>query len=428
MGKALQIKKQSFMDFIIKGLIFCIIFQNVKLFSVLGAELKPVHFFVILAILYCMIAKPIKPRHFLVGICFLILPVLPLYRINDVMEWLKSYVIYVLICLFFTFAIRHFIAEFKKNYNNYIMLTLNVILFMQVLGIIQFISMNLFGYFLFQDFWGRFQFHYSQFGMSGGLYRAYSLFYEPSVFAWVSNTSLAITLFCDKNIMTNERKVVYAMFSMVAIACTLSASGLVITLVLCGVYILLKSKNPDKIISSCFAVLFVVLALLVFTDVLNPLTRIFRELQTPNTSGYERIVTPILYMGKVFENFPLFGRGLGQEGGVDIIGTIGRYSAVHNSIVGVIVCFGLSSLLFYIPAITYSVKRIKANRSWLLLLIAIFGIYISNGAFCSLDLFMFLILLVAVGIYVPETKEKVLVKKEPVYGKRNTYIRNRSGI
>ena len=389
-------ERSPFMSFIIKALIICIALENVKIITIAGAALKPIHFIMILASVHCMLFKSIPLKHLGWGAFFLLLPVLPIYRIGDLGEWAKSYVTYVIMCLFMATAMRHFIAEFRRKARSYIRLLLNIIAVLEILGIIQFIAMNLFGYMLFKDFWGVLQFHHSQFGVSRGFYRAYSLFYEPSFFAWVCNTSLAVCLFVGEEI-NRQKKIGYILLSIVSVLCSLTTSGLAIALAIFAVFVLVRSKNPSKIIGSVVAAAVILVVLISFTDLLSPLKRIFTEIKTPNTSGYERIVTPMLYLKRTLENYPLFGRGLGQEGNVDAIGIIGTYSAVHNSIFGIVVWFGLSAMFFYIPALIYCRNRFKENRRWLILFTMIIGIYVSNGAFCSLDLFMFLVLIIAVG-------------------------------
>ena len=389
--------KNAFMSFIVKCTIICIALENVKIITIAGASLKPIHLVLSLAAVYCMLANPVPLKHIAWGVFFLALPVFPIYRIGDMGEWVKSYMVYAIMCLFIAFAMKHFIAEFKRNTSGYVKLMLNIIVVLEILGIIQFVMMNLFEVFFLKDFWGIFQFHHSQFGKSGGLYRAYSLFYEPSFFAWVCNTSIATCLFYSDGTLSSHRRLFNILLSLVAVMCSLASSGIAIALVIFAVFVLVRSKNPIKVIGSVLAAGIVVLLVAAFTDLLAPLNRIFTEIKTPNTSGYERLVTPMIYMKRSLEYFPLFGRGLGQEGNVDPIGIIGLYPGVQNSIFGIVVWLGLSSLFLYIPAFVYCIRRLKENRRWLILLTMIFSIYVSNGAFCSPDLFMFLVLIVAIG-------------------------------
>ena len=204
-------------------------------------------------------------------------------------------------------------------------------------------------------------------------------------------------MFSEKEAISNKIRIPLLILDVVAMASSLSAAGFIVMLAIIFLFIFVRTPNLYKRIKGLFFVVLALVLLVAFTDILKPLKRIFIELSIPGMSGYERVVTPMLYAKEALHNFPLFGRGLGQEGFVDAVGVIGRYKAVHNSIFGVIVHFGLSSLCLFIPAIVYAVKRIGENPKWVLLLINILGIYVSNGAFCSLDTFMFLVIIVAFG-------------------------------
>lgn len=390
-------KHRSFMRFLVSALIVCVSLENLKVLDIIGAALKPVHFVMIIASAYCFMFKKKHATDIFVGMMFLIIPVFPLTRINDINEWFKSYMIYFIICVFMMTALRYVIAEMQLNYSYHLKLLVYIIAFVEVLGIIQFICMNFFGYFFLQNFWGSFQFHFNSFGESNGFLRAYSLFHEPSFFALVCNTSLAILLFLNNDLFSTRKKVFLILLSLISVVCSIAVSGIVISMVLIVLYLLLKSKRPEKILFYLIIAFMAFLAIWFFTDLLDPLDRIADELQTEGTSGYERMVTPFLYVEKVFEHYPIFGRGLGQEGDVDLIGIIGRYTGIQNSLIGIVSTFGLSVLFFYIPAIVYSIRKTKENRFWLILLVNIIGIYASTGAWCSLDTFLFLVLTVAVG-------------------------------
>ncbi len=382
---------------IVRCLILCIILENVKLFDIMGAAIKPIHIVIILASIYCIVCERMYLKDIAIGTLFLALPLLPIFRINDLTEWLKSYVIYALMCVFLATAMRYVIAEVQVNYKKHLKLLLVTIALTQILGVIQFVCMNFFDYFWLRNIWGEYQFHRNQFGMSYGFYRAYSLFYEPSVFAWVTFTSFALLLFFEKKTISPKARMAFLILDVVAMACSLSAAGFTIMLVIMFIFIFVRTPNLYRRLKGLFFVLLGIAAVIMLTDILKPLKRIFIELSIPGMSGYERVITPILYAKEALYNYPLFGRGLGQEGYVDAVGVIGRYATVHNSIFGIVMCFGFSSVFLFIPAITYAVKRIKENPYWILLAINIAGIYISNGGFCSLDTFLFLIIIVAFG-------------------------------
>ena len=93
-------KKNTFMDFVIRAIIVSILFENMQIISIMGAGFKLLHLILILCILRQLITRPLKLKALTLGIIFLLIPVLPLYRINDIVEWFKSYVIYVILVLF----------------------------------------------------------------------------------------------------------------------------------------------------------------------------------------------------------------------------------------------------------------------------------------------------------------------------------------
>ena len=108
----------------VQSFILCILLENVKIFDVMGASIKPIHVVMILSSLYCIVFEKMYIRDISIGMLFLALPLLPLYRINDLTEWLKSYVIYALMCVFLATAMRYFIAEIQVNYKKHLKLAL----------------------------------------------------------------------------------------------------------------------------------------------------------------------------------------------------------------------------------------------------------------------------------------------------------------
>ncbi len=400
-----NMKPARFMNWLIVGAILCVALENVKLFDVFGAPLKPMHILMLLSVCFCFFFTEIRIRDLLIGLFFLVLPIFPLYRIGDPMEWFKSYVVYAIIAAFMMTSFRLFLRTMEEHKARYVKLFLSVIAVTQILGVVQFVCMNFFDYFFLENIWGIFQFHKSQYGMSRGFYRAYSLFLEPSFFAWVSNSAPAVALFVNKEILSLRFRLTYIILAVVAVFCTLSVSGLGVMLALLVVWALLRAKNLKQVLISAGIVAALLLIVVLCTDLLKPLRRIAIEIAAPGTSGYERLVTPFLYLGKTLENFPIFGRGLGQDGAVDAVGVIGRYASLQNGLFGIFVWMGLSALCIIVPALVYAFKRIRANKMWLLLLLGVIGIYVSTGAWCSLDTFLLLMLIVGIGSAVPAARK-----------------------
>ena len=111
-------------------------------------------------------------------------------------------------------------------------------------------------------------------------------------------------------------------------------------------------------------------------------------------------------MVSTFNYYPLFGRGLGQEGNVDAVGVIGLYEGVNNSIFGIFVNFGSCAFIYMLFFVNFIMNKIKNNRDYLLLIVALFGIYASTGAYLALDTFVVLIIVLFVGD-LPQNKESI---------------------
>ncbi|UYZ21795.1 O-antigen ligase family protein [Mesobacillus jeotgali] len=186
-------------------------------------------------------------------------------------------------------------------------------------------------------------------------------------------------------------------FNVVAIAVSVSASSLLILLVIYGLSVIMEIKNPVKFILLFFISIVVFFFLMKFTTFFSSLERIGNEINASGTSGYERINSPWQYVVSTFNYFPFLGRGLGQEGNVDPIGVIGLYEGVHNSLFGIFVSFGLSALVYIIYFIYYFVRKIKMDIDFLILMVALLGIYASTGAYLSLDTFVVLVLVLFIG-------------------------------
>ncbi len=402
----LILKKKSSILLII--MIIAIALENFKLINILGAPIKLTHLVFIVAIINSLYMRIVKQqfnlKHLTILLFFLILPLLPLYRVVNTTEFLKTYVIYIIMISFMSFSYLDFSKKINATYKIYIYLFLWVILLVQILGIIQFVCMNYFGYFFLDGIWGGFQFHRSIYGMQFGLYRAYSIFHEPSFFGWISTSSFAICIYLKKKFyLINPKYYLFQCCNVIAVGVSLSASALLILLLIYGISILLEMKKPIKFIVLILISFTTLLILDKFTNVFNSLERVENEINTSETSGYERINTPVQYMIATFENYPVFGRGLGQEGNIDAVGVIGLYEGVHNSLFGILVNFGLSSIILIIYFLQLFFKKIKNNMDYLLLIFALLGIYVSTGAYLSLDTFVMLVFILFIGD-LPERK------------------------
>ncbi len=379
---------------IISLIIIGVLCENIKIFDVMGAPFKLDHIIFLLAIIVTGIH--IKLKRLFAGILLIVLPCLCLYRIGDKGEWLKSYIGYLFLVTFLIFVFPKFLREFKRNHTYYLRLLLKTIAFAQILGVIQFFCMNLFNVFFLQDVFGVFQFHKNVFDMTNGLYRTFSVYHEPSFFGLVTITSITTLFVAERTILTRREFAFFGILNLLSVFISLSASCMLIALTLLFFYQFIMRKNILIKVLFMLVVAGGIVGMAYFTQVLAPVQRI-HEIGIENSSGYERITSQWLYVKKTLQYYPLLGRGIGQEGNVDAVGIVGLYSAMHNSLAGVIVHFGLSALLFVLPLISLLAGKLKSNPLWGLITVAILGIYVSTGAYLSVDTFCMVILLVAVG-------------------------------
>lgn len=382
---------------VIELLIISIFFENVKIVSVMGTAFKPTHIVFLMAILAGIYQRYVPKRDMAAGVLFLLLPCLPLYRINDKMEWFKSYVIYAMLLFFLIFAFRRFVVEFKKNYKHYIKILVYVIAFTQVLGVIQFICMNFLNFFFLRDVFGTFEYQRNIFNMANGFYRSYSVYHEPSFFGLVTITSVTVLFTLGKQVFSPRQYNILIGLCILAVFVSLSASCLIIFLILLIMHQFVENRDVRVKIISIMALGIVLFVLALSTNLLSPVMRLFTEVNRVNSSGYERITTQWMYVVKTLQNYPLLGRGLGQEGNVDAVGTIGMYSSINNSLAGVVVNFGLGSIFIYGTLIINGIKRVMYKKKWILICMAVFGIYASTGAYVSVDTFNMVVILVTTG-------------------------------
>lgn len=379
-------------------LIISLATENIRIFSMFGGDIKLPHIACILAILVVFREKIIIRRNsFIVVNLFIILPMLPLYRISNQVEWIKSYMNYSLIIIFLFFVIPQLIKMFNVNYKNYFKLIIYIIAFTQILAVIQFIMMNFLGIFFLQDIFGVFQFHSSMFGIQNGYYRAYSIYHEPSVLGWVCTSSISFILFSKINIFPIGKKFFFLLLSFITILLTFSSSALCILIAIILTYLLVNKVISIKFMFVLGGIILSLVICILFTDVLDSLKRIPNEIFTENTSGYERINTPIQYSLQTLRYYPIFGRGIGQEGLVDKVGIIGNYMSINNAILGIFVNFGLSSVCIYYTIFRFLHANIIKNKNWWILSINMFGVYLSTGAYLSLDIFVFLVITILIG-------------------------------
>ena len=371
-------------------LAICVVLENFMLFSAMGAPVQPSHLIFLIAILAALFGSElhVKKTNLAVALILFVLPLVPLYRISDTMEFIKSYVIYALDIVFICFAVPGIIEVLSepKVYDKFLRILIGAITLAELFGILQFGINNAIGRDIAYGIFGRFESHVCLTSYKFGVYRAYSIFHEPSVFAWICSFGLAILLYKGKTVTENRKKLVlYYGINAVAMLTTLSTIGYVTYFLLLVCYFLLEKEiNASKLFLLVGLFVGVYLAMK-YTNAANVVSRITVELNAENSSGYERTVVPLEYLKRTLKYYPVFGRGLGQVGNVDKVGIIGLTSGVNNSLIGIFIDFGLSAI---IPIAFFAKKMItclKYDRKFIIIVLNMLMILFSTGAYMALS-------------------------------------------
>lgn len=374
---------------ILAAMVVSIALENIKLFSVLGTAFKPTHVIFIAAILRVLLRGKIHmpPRKLFVLLFFIVLPMLPLYRISETQEWFKSYVIWLIGVFYLVLGQRYYMLAFRKHRKKLIRLLIHVILVTQVLAVVQFILTNFFHYEFLRNPFGIFQYYPSFISRKSGFSRAYSVFHEASVLGWVNSTQFALLLFTKKEgiIGKRERIVCYGL-CVAAMLVSVSATAMFLVVGIYLLYLILNAKKKITVIQ-IFAGIVAFIAIWNFTDILAPLKRLTEEYDLVHSSGYERFNTPMQYAIRTLEYYPLFGRGIGIEGNVDKVGWIkdALAATANNSVFQVVMNFGLSSVFLFIALFSFVWRTWRRNKNYLLMLANLLGVLISTGAYLSMD-------------------------------------------
>ncbi len=373
---------------------FCMVasiyLENFQLCSILGAPLMLSHLVFAGAVPISLRSSRGKvSRKSLPWILFfLALPALPLYRIGDLREWVKSYAVWALSVLYLGLAfriIRKGISDLERR--KMIRLFFFLASGTELLAICQFLLMNTAGVLFLAHVFGPFQRIPAFVSQKGGLYRAFSIFHEPSVLGWMVSNELSVLFYVEEERILSPGIWRLCLFlSIFAMLVSISASGMFQMLALLTLFFILRGKKR-KILLQGLIVPTILLLLWCFTPVLQPLMRARSEAGREGTSGYERLTLSKLYAEKTLERYPLFGRGIGQSGEVDQVGVIstGISERANNAFYELIVNFGLSALFPACVFVLEAVRSIRRDTMSLLLYVSLSGILLSTGAYLSMD-------------------------------------------
>lgn len=382
--------KKTKWSFLLRLLIISILFENFTVMNIIGASFKLYH---VVAFLGLFFSLGKKTKFSKVGILYfltaIVIPLLPLYRISDKFEFFKTYFIFFIFMLFLLLCFKDLKNEFIRNFNFYVRYIVAVVVFAAIFGIIQFV-LNLSGITILNNIFGAREFAAQAVGFALGFRRVNSLFHEPSYFGFILCMGESIVLYSlDKKIL--KRPLLILSIIMLAAIMTFSTSTYILTFGIILLYFLVNHGFTIKKLFLFIALMLVLIYVFSFSDLSNVFLR-YNEIGIENTSGYERVVTPALYVSKTMQHYSLLGRGMGQEGLIDEVGIIGRYPGVHNSLFGIFVILGLSALHYVVPVVKMAIKSIKCDKNSTLVIATLFGSYALTGAVLSFDTYMLLII------------------------------------
>jgi hypothetical protein len=370
-------------NFLLGLTIISVLSENLTFVNMAGASLKLYHICALLGVLFAVFDRYIdlSRNEMILGAFFILFPLLPLYRINDRLEFFKSYLIYILFIIFVLLCFKKLSTAFSEKYDFYYNLLFAVIEFASIFGILQFLLNNVLNVTVLNNVFGSLEFQKLDPGMMLGLRRANSLFHEPSYFGWVECFGLAM-LFYDEYGVLKRRGLKYAI-TIAGIVVSLSTSAYYCAIFLLILFFVIRRKDL-KTFFGAIALVIVFIIVWQRTGVSSVFDRM-SSINTQNSSAYERFNTPAEYVKRTFDYYLFLGRGMGQEGNVDKVGTYGLYKAVNNSVFGIWVTFGLGAIFYIGLYLGLFIKYIKENYYSFLFLCMTFFIYLSTGAALSFD-------------------------------------------
>lgn len=389
---------------LVGSIVLSIFTWNIRLFT-FGSDIKLIHL-VAISIISLACLKTAHFKDFWGLLACAALPLFSLLNVQSTASFSTSYVMWLLTIGFIFLGIpylnRVFIVDDLKFA---IRLSIYFMAGASAFGCFQFFANNFLAFDLY-NFFGPIQAHAHYPNTILGIDRATSVFIEPSQFAWVCLFFLCLMGFLylnrvDLN-LPRWRRVFVIIASGVGVA--LSALGFIGAL---GLFtLLLLERQGQRGRKYAYVILgFAVVFGLVF---LTGAARFLRldTIAIEGTSGFQRVISPLLALLDVAEVYPLFGRGLGQQGIFDL-----RLPAseeiTHNAVFGFWIVFGLlgGALVLTFLAVAYG-KSLWEGRGALLLLFITGFMYLSTGAFIALEI-PFLLSLASFAVTLVKREEEV---------------------
>lgn len=354
----------------------CLFLSNFSIITLMGKKLRPLEIIVPLVVVIFLMkigSMKFNPLY----IVMTILPLFGLFNVIDLKSFLESYAFYFLE-IFVLYAIlenSHKIPDGIKYRT--IELTLKLFILCTIYGLVQFALANFLNNMSLYNSFGWFQYHKHYDNQLQGIIRATSIFYEPSVFGWMS-----VFVFClNEYFFVKKFNTIVRICTFVAVAISFSSSAILGMLLVFVLNIFVQKNRQNG---------FVYIVLLLITILIGSFMRIewnslFRlnTISSLGSSGYNRVTYPFIAMLQSLKIYPIFGRGLGQISVFDV--SIGNSGQIYNAIFGIIVSFGISSLIVYSQMLKVFLKWLKLDFSSIIFIALILFLLFSNGSFLTLE-------------------------------------------
>ncbi|WP_435163687.1 hypothetical protein [Paenibacillus glycanilyticus] len=375
-------------NFLLAGVVLI----NFAVVNMGGLKLSALHLtFILLVGVVLLRIRRIELDKAITILLLLALPLINVYFVSDQLEFFKTFMTYTILLLTYFCVIPFLQGQGSEVFKVFYRRLLIVILVLQVFGIIQWAAANFLNNMSLYNAYLPFQFNGEQLiGTYKGIIRANSIFPEPSIFAIICNLSSALILAFNRL----KKDLLFFILNLLCLVITFSSSSYLFYLLIVAVYLLVRRR---------YGLLAYGLGLLAIPMMLysSSLLQVFRfsELYVPGTSGYYRVISPLLMLRDILLYHPATGIGIGQ---IDLViprdysqyfvksGKVG--DTLDNSLILSLIVFGLPVLFVYGRVLMKYARRFMRQRLNLVLMAFLFSFLISTGLLFGPEFILILVI------------------------------------
>lgn len=369
-----------------------VLLLNFAVFHSGNLKLSALHLLFAITVGYVMLrTRKLELGKAVTMLFLLALPLLNVYFVEARTEFFKTFMTYTILVFSYFMVLPYLQRPSMTPFNSFYRRLLILVAVLQVFGIVQWVTANFFHSMSLFNLYLPFQFNDEQLvGAYRGLTRADSIFPEPSIFAIVCNLSSALILAFGRL----RKDWFFFALNVVAMSLTFSSSAYLFFLLMLAAYLLLHRKYGWL----AYGLGFLSIALLLYNGNVLQIFR-FNELYSPGTSGYYRVVSPLLMLKDVLLHHPLNGIGIGQ---IDLLipqdyahyfiksGTVGR--TLDNSLMLSFIVFGFPVLFVYYRIVTKYVRRYAKPRLNIVLMLYLVSFLNSTGLLFAPEFILILLI------------------------------------